>query len=180
MNILSRLFKEDNTFLIFLLSSLTLIFGIYLPNIYLQVISSIFLFAAWDSFGFKYVLTQDQTIPIDKESLPNAGYRICQTTFQIILSVLLFSISGIYAAAAFMIGWWFGTCDLIYYLCTKEKFWEWGDMNWVWWTPIGLILSIFKKDVPPIVFIIQSIIGLVLAIVVILQFEYNFFKYIHY
>jgi len=140
----------------------------------LMFFSSLFLFGCYDVLGFYFLLTREGGIPSDPKSRTNAAYRIIQTLFQIQLGVLLYFLGGLYVSLAFVLGWWVGGADLIYYLCTWQKYWTWGPVYWTWWTPWGLLKRIFGKYLSPEEFTLQAILGVLGILSGLIYFLYYF------
>ena len=69
---------------------------------------------------------------------------------------------------AFLISWWFGLCDLLYYLISLENFMKYR-MYWLWWTVYGMHYAILGKaeKITAWHLIIGSIIGLFFSIYII-------------
>ncbi len=84
----------------------------------------VFLFSVFDVLGFYIVLTHKTQVVDNKERL--IAYRSMQITFQILL-IMISPIDGI----AFLIAWWFGVCDLLYYILISIKVRELKQMTWL-------------------------------------------------
>jgi len=135
-------------------------------------ISAAIVFALFDYFGFNISLNKKWA----DFSLFNR-YRAAQLVFQIVLSLLVFLLSGWKAALVFNLIWWTWGCDFLFYLFCEifnygndrgnfKKEVKGNNVQWAWWTPYGLMFT-KKGDVIKIsVLIIQSIVGVVLAIVI--------------
>ena len=71
-------------------------------------------------------------------------YRIIQTAFQAGIAFVLYQF-GIPTMLAFLLFWWFGGCDVLFYfigdLMGREgyKFWNANEWYWLAWTPVGII-----------------------------------------
>jgi hypothetical protein len=137
-------------------------------------LSFVLIFSLFDYFGFNISLRKrwaDYTL-INK-------YRIAQFIFQIILSGLLFYISGWQSVAAFTIIWWTWGCDFIFYfLCEIFNYGNdrgnfrkeviGNNVQWAWWTPYGLLFT-KKGDVIKLkILIVQSITGCVISVLICL------------
>lgn len=81
-------------------------------------------------------------------------YRIFVVVIQILIIAALYYFTGIRDAIVFIVLWWFGIADMLYYIYDwvfekvfgrsyeDAKFWgkedTWG-MEWLWFTPYGLL-----------------------------------------
>ena len=80
------------------------------------------------------------------------------------ITVILYTQVGIKYALAFNTMWWFGLCDMLYYVLLKQEFIKYQDMFWLWWTPAGILKSVgLLEKVSGGTLVIQSIIGLIIA-----------------
>ena len=88
------------------------------------------LFTVYDIIGYEAVRDK-----LDLTLLHS--YRIIQTAFQLALVLLAYACYGLFPALGFLLLWWFGLCDYLYYAIgryeTKGVIWD-----WLWWTPAGL------------------------------------------
>jgi hypothetical protein len=131
--ILNELQKDYSILLLTLLSINSLI------NNNLPFIIALIIFAAFDYLVFQRIVKTD----INLNGL--IPYRIVQTLLQITLGYFVFHTNGLESTIWFVLFWWFGICDTLFYLIGKEKFLQYNDMFWVWWTPLG-ILNYFLKN----------------------------------
>jgi phosphatidylglycerophosphatase A len=150
MGILTKLIRRNNVFITLLLSFVAVIFGMinhlypFAPvnNLLLLYIGSIGLFSCFDCYGYKYILTRFQTTDIRELHYDeyNAAYRIVQTTFQIVLALFLATFN-FWLASFFVLSWWFGLCDFLFYVLLKEFNYMYNatNMSWLWWTPFGML-----------------------------------------
>jgi len=97
------------------------------------------LFTAFDIVGFYHILTKKTGVLTDVPILNERIYRGIQTLFQAGLIYALYAFVNIEAAIGFTLLWWFGLCDLVYYIFSKQPFMEFKTMPWLWWTPLGII-----------------------------------------
>lgn len=159
---LKTIFKEvfvDISIPTLLISTFLLFFSVINNIPILSLISSIFLFTSFDYVGFSKILSNNKT-----NSTNLIPYRILQSTLQYSLTYLLYFKFGEYIATEFILLWWFGICDLLYYIIGLEPFWRYGKFTWIWWTPFGIISKIFNFDLNYKHLIIQSIIGIIITI----------------
>jgi len=121
-------------------------------------ILAILLFTIFDIVGYYFILTKRETKEPLKADL--FLYRFLQVSFQVVICAVLFLIDY-KIMLAFMISWWFGLCDLLYYwLCLRWVTFE--NMFWLWWTPYGFILWKLHYNIDYkylIVFSLLSLIG---------------------
>lgn len=121
-------------------------------------ITAILVFTIFDIVGYYYILTKKETKEPLKADL--YFYRFLQVSFQAVICAVLFLIDY-KIMLAFLISWWFGLCDLLYYWL--RGYWiKSTNMFWLWWTPYGMILGLLKKKIDYrylIVFSLLSLIG---------------------
>jgi len=132
---------------------------------YLYYILSILVFTIFDIIGYYLILTKKETTEPFKIYL--YLYRFLQTSFQIGISIALYFID-IRIMFCFIISWWFGLCDYLYYIFTKRNIWKWINMYWLWWTPFGIILNLFKKDITGKYLTVSSILIFIFSIIYLL------------
>ena len=144
--------------LIFILSAIGLVGSYLIGSPLLATVSAIILFTSFDVFGYYRMGTTS-----NKEIVPY--YRVMQTIFQHIITAFLWFLFGWQFALIYNIFWWFGGCDILYYVILKQNYFTYGPMFWLWWTPAGIVLSRFGESPSPRLATIQSIVGLVLCIV---------------
>lgn len=135
-------------------------------------LSLIVIFSLFDYFGFNISLKRKWA----DYKLINK-YRIAQSIFQVIISVLLYLISGWQSVAAFTLIWWTWGCDFLFYLfCEVFNFGNdrgnfrkevmGNNVQWAWWTPYGLMFT-KKGDVIKLnVLIVQSITGFLISVLI--------------
>lgn len=141
--------------LVLVLSAVGLVLSYPLSSPVLATVSSVILFSAFDAVGY-YRLDSGS-----KEKLPY--YRTLQVVFQHLLTAYLFFLFGWQFAVIYNVAWWFGVCDIMYYVILKQNYFTYGPMFWLWWTPFGIVSKLFKMDILPIIATIQAIIGLVVS-----------------
>lgn len=101
-------------------------------------------FSSFDRIGWYHMgpLKEDQII----------GYRIIQHGYLILIGASLFHIDQC-VSIAFLISWYMGVCDFLYYIIGKEYgFIKYTNMYWLWWCPwayfktpkTGINLTIFS------------------------------------
>jgi hypothetical protein len=101
-------------------------------------------FSSFDRIGWHHVS------PIKDEAV--VGYRIIQHGYLILIGASLFHIQPC-VSIAFLISWYMGVCDLLYYIVGKEfGFINYTNMYWLWWCPwayfnipkTGVYLTLFS------------------------------------
>lgn len=123
------------------------------------LLCSLLAFASFDAIGYQTVRK------IGGDNL--IGYRICQTAFQWMVSILATSLSGglLWVGVGYTLLWWIGVCDWLYYILRKEYgYIEFGDMFWLWWTPQGIINKYINRKNTGKELLIISILGTILWI----------------
>lgn len=94
------------------------------------------LFSAWDSIGYESVARSDR-----RENL--IRYRIGQTSVQLLIIILLGVIThwNTWVVLGFIYLWWMGVCDVLFYILLNRlrDMVEYGNMPWLWWTPMGMM-----------------------------------------
>lgn len=70
------------------------------------------------------------------------SYRVIQTKFQLLLIAFIATVFDIRVAAAWLVAWWFGGEDILYYLVGRYELPSW----WLWlsWTPFGILSRIHE------------------------------------
>jgi len=135
-------------------------------------LSLIVIFSLFDYFGFNFSLKRKWA----DYKLINK-YRIAQSIFQVILSVLLYLISDWQSVAAFTLIWWTWGCDFLFYLfCEVFNFGKdrgnfrkevmGNNVQWAWWTPYGLMFTKKGDTIGIYTLVIQSIAGLFAAVII--------------
>jgi len=114
----------------------------------------------FDILGYHFTLIRrTKEIP---DKIIVKSYRVNQLLFDVLLLLLI----GIqFSWIASIAGWimkLFGLQDVFYYLFLKEKLPE--KWNWMKWTPFGW----FKGDLTKNEIIIQSIIGIIIAVLILI------------
>ena len=140
-----------------------LVWGCLSHDILLAGLGAAWLFSYFDMVGYGELI--DDT---GYEHL-TPFYRILQITFQVALCLMLFVSAGWRAPLVFMVVWWFGGCDLVYYML-RDEIEEWvQDYNtpemfneWMWWTPLGLL----RIRITYILFLTQAILGWLIALII--------------
>lgn len=102
---------------------------------------SILLFSSFDYLVFQRIVKSD----IELKGL--VPYRVVQTILQYLLVYYIYINNGLDDSIWFMLMWWFGVCDLLYYLVGKESIKTYNDMFWLWWTPAGIVCKILGKKI---------------------------------
>jgi hypothetical protein len=139
-------------------------------------LSFIVLFSLFDYFGFNISLKRKWA----DYGLMNK-YRVVQSFVQIILSILLFYISGWQSVAAFTIIWWTWGCDFLFYLFCEifnfgndrgnfRKEVKENNVQWAWWTPYGLLFTKRGDVINLNVLAVQAAAGLLISILICIFF----------
>lgn len=147
--------------IVLVVSAVGLVLSYPLTSPILATISAIVLFSAFDAIGY-YRLGVHNTIGTTGDLRPY--YRTLQVVFQHTLTAFLWFIFGWQFAVIYTVAWWFGVCDILYYIILRQNYFDYGPMFWLWWTPIGIVSKMFKTDILPIVATVQAIIGLGVSI----------------
>lgn len=120
-------------------------------------------FTAFDSIGWESVAHSEDRMNVVR-------YRIDQTTYQYIIAALATAVSGglVWVTIGYILLWWIGLCDvLFYYLLKKEAdLYSYGNMPWVWWTPLGIYNRIMNRDTTGKELATISFIGLTLWLII--------------
>jgi len=141
---------------------------------FVAALSSVVLFGAMDAIGYYRVGEFfGENRPQDKL----VYYRILQTVFQHLITAVLFIAFGWQIAGLYLLMWWFGVADIVYYIILRQSYLQYGSMFWLWWTPLGITMNILNRawsSVPKypsgILATVQADFGIVLAVVLYLLF----------
>ena len=114
-------------------------FDIY--NMLMLYIISIFGFAQFDVIGYSEIVRKKYNL--DKNAL--YIYRVIQTIVQWSIAIYVWQFYP-YVAILYILSWWFGVCDHLYYVLNDdERDWYFSDdtvdMPWLWWTSFGMLDS---------------------------------------
>jgi len=132
-------------------------------------ISAAVVFALFDYFGFNISLKKGWA---DFSNFNK--YRVVQGLFQLLLTALLFFLSGWRTASAFNIIWWTWGCDFMFYLYCEifnygkdrgnfRKEVMSNSVKWAWWTPYGIMFT-KKGDVIKFkILVLQAVLGTLAA-----------------
>lgn len=155
----------DYSYITFAISAVTLLTSIFLANPFLMLGSSVLLFSSMDAIGyFHLVWGGNQNIPANNQQERLVSYRFIQTVFQMLVSIALYTNVDAMSAVSFNLMWWFGVCDILYYILLKQNFFGYGDMFWLWWTPIGILRSAgFIKEITAWMAVTQAAVGIILG-----------------
>lgn len=156
---IKELINQDYTLISFILSLTAFIISISLNINVIMYISSILLFASIDVIGFYKLLVQDNT---DDRI---AFYRVLQTGLQLLIAFILLLNNWI-ISALFMLSWWFGLCDMLYYIIIKDDYRKYHDMYWLWWTPYGFYLNAINEKITHDYMEVFSILALLISLLV--------------
>lgn len=104
-------------------------------------------------------------------------YRLLQQVpFQYGLYILVYLLVGIWPTIIAWLWWWFGICDILYYLIGGYDIWNEKSWYWLDWTPFGLVLtailylqgSVPKREernlMTSVTVLIQGIVGLIVSL----------------
>ena len=135
MSMFVNLIKRDWTFGGLVISMFSLALTQWVNLSYpLVLILGIILFSTWDAIVYESVAKSD-----NRENL--VRYRIGQTSIQILTIILLGLIThwNTWVVFGFVYLWWMGVCDVMFYtlLGKLNVMLDYGDMPWLWWTPLG-------------------------------------------
>lgn len=158
MNELIKIFRYKFIGLNILLSILSLAISFFLYEA--SSILFVLLSNLYDILGYHFVLRRlNKEIP---DKIIVKSYRVNQFLFDVLL-LLLIGIQFDWIAA--LAGWImknFGLQDVFYYLFLNEKLP--AKWNWMKWTPLGLFKGTLTKNQ----IIIQSIIGILIAVIILI------------
>lgn len=159
----------DYSYVVFAASAMLMVASV-LTGIPFLLASSVFLFSSMDAIGyFHLVWGGDQSVSANNQDQRLISYRFIQTVFQAMITIILYTQLGTKFALAFNTMWWFGLCDMLYYILLKQKFTQYQDMFWLWWTPAGILKSLgVLEKVTGTTLIIESVIGLIIAFALII------------
>jgi hypothetical protein len=77
-------------------------------------------------------------------------YRIGQMGVQILIITLMGLLSdwNTWVVLGFFYLWWMGVCDVLFYILLGrlQDMVKYGDMFWLWWTPLGMMNSWMGKQ----------------------------------
>mgnify|MGYP001190432318 CR=1 FL=1 len=153
-----QIIKYKLTWLNVFLIVITVILSLYYYKI--AAITFVLLSNLYDILGYHFTLVRRTTqLP---EKIIIRAYRINQLLFDFLLLVLIgMSFDWIAALAGWMMKN-FGLQDLFYYIFLQMKLPE--KWTWMKWTPLGF----FKGDLSKNEIILQTIIGVVISLVILL------------
>lgn len=143
-NLFINLIRRDWAFPAIVFSLLGLIGGaiIDIPHPILLAFG-LFIFTAFDVFGYESVAHST-----DRDNL--VRYRIIQTVFQwtIFLVLGLLTHWNLWTTIGFIYLWWMGVCDVLFYILLGRlhEMRHYGNMFWLWWTPIGIWNKINSRE----------------------------------
>jgi hypothetical protein len=163
MELFVKLATKDYAFATLVISLLGLIYASFTP-IYppLILIFALMSFTAFDTIGWESVAHSEERMNVVR-------YRIDQTTYQYIVAALATSVSGglIWVTIGYIILWWIGLCDVLFYYLLKKQddLYSYGNMPWVWWTPLGIYNKFMGRDTTGKELATISFIGLTLWLI---------------
>lgn len=148
----------------------------------IYVLVLVLVFSLFDYFGYNISAKKGWV----NEKLINP-YRVIQTTFQIVLTLIAIFQFDWTVAVGFNLLWWTWNCDLLFYLIgdvigiygrgwfRKEVLQN--QVSWAWWTPYGLFdLILNGKDkttnyyriINGSILLFQAFIGICITVLLIL------------
>lgn len=134
----------------------------FIGNPAIAIILAIIGFAGFDAVGYHHLyISGAGPTTVRRDRL--VSYRTLQFVFQHLVTFTLLLGFGWESALIYNVLWWFGIGDILYYILLRQDYTKYGPMFWLWWTPLGLILRIFNKDVKPNQATAQAIVGAVLS-----------------
>lgn len=100
------------------------------------LISALVAFTAFDVIGYNAVATSNERMNLVR-------YRVLQVHYQWILftTVGLITDWNLWASIGFLLLHWIGVCDVLFYVLLRRErdLISYGNMPWLWWTPLGII-----------------------------------------
>ena len=159
-----QLATKDYAFVSLVISLIGFIISAFMPlSAPLILTLALISFTAFDSIGWESVAHSEDRMNVVR-------YRIDQTTYQYIIAALATAVSGglVWVTIGYILLWWIGLCDvLFYYLLKKEAdLYSYGNMPWVWWTPLGIYNKIMHRDTTGKELATISFIGLTLWLII--------------
>jgi hypothetical protein len=159
-----QLATKDYAFVSLVISLIGFIISAFTPlSAPIILVLAILSFTAFDSIGWESVAHSEDRMNVVR-------YRIDQTTYQYIIAALATAVSGglVWVTIGYILLWWIGLCDvLFYYLLKKEAdLYSYGNMPWVWWTPLGIYNRIMNRDTTGKELATISFIGLTLWLII--------------
>lgn len=160
----------DYSYVAFAISAISTVAAVLMASPLLMILSAVLLFSSMDAIGyFHLVWGGNQTIPANNQDQRLVSYRFIQTVFQALVTIVLYTNVGLMYAISFNLMWWFGVCDILYYVLLKQNFMKYEDMFWLWWTPIGIGRSLgIVKEISGKMALLQALLGLVVGFVLLL------------
>jgi hypothetical protein len=139
-----NLITKDYTFVGFVVSLVGLFsaafFNVSIPDV---LIFALLSFTSYDAIGYESVAHSE-----DRTNL--VRYRICQTGYQWVIALVvgILTHGSIWAVGGYIFLWWIGVCDLLFYALLNRfsEIYTYGNMPWLWWTPLGIINKILGRD----------------------------------
>lgn len=120
-----------------LISAVNIVAGVIFTLPALATISAVVQFAAFDVVVFKHIHHGNE-----QDMQGRAYYRIVQGVYQYGLLLLLLHLFG-YWCVLYMVLWWIGVCDYMYYVFLGvDTPLDVNDMYWVDWTLQGILCSL--------------------------------------
>jgi hypothetical protein len=126
-DILNEITKDYSIFVLLLSTISMFLFPQY------SLLFGILLFSSFDYLVFQRI------VKTDRQLTGLIPYRVVQTILQYTIGYVIYQSCGLNDFIWYMLIWFFGVCDMLYYIIGKESFLQYTNMYWLWWTPIGII-----------------------------------------
>jgi hypothetical protein len=132
---------------------------------WMAIASMILTYVIFDLIGHEAVPEDENHVKLIK---PLQSYRILQFMFSIALIVNMTVLYSVFLMIKVIVLWWFGLCDLLYYLIgrypLKKNDGTSIEWDWMGWTPWGIIKR-KRKYLTSREIVIQAILGTVIVII---------------
>lgn len=152
--IIRHFIKRDSNPQYIIMALAMFVFYIIDPEPSVIALAALFIFAVFDVYGHNYLVKAIEYLSEGEKSveyqLAAPSYRVIQFIFQVLLSVLLFVIAGYKAPLLFLLCWWVGACDAMYYYILGANYKQHKDMTWLRWTAYGIVLTALHKPIKPV------------------------------
>lgn len=161
--LLKQWWDKDLTFKMLIPSSILLALGILFNISIFAYIACVLLFTIFDVFGFYLTEVIGQFKENSSETVP---YRIIQVIFEIVLAIILLIQFDWSVSLAFLICWWFGTCDLLFYLFKQIVLKNDDNLFWLnGWSVFYILEKLGNKQTTPNQLYVSSIIGFTIGLI---------------
>jgi hypothetical protein len=134
-NVFKKLVSSDWTFVALITSFFVLCLGQWVAIPYPILLGAgLTLFTAFDVYGYGSIDHSDRGFL--------TRYRIVQVIVQWLVFILLGLLThwNTWVCFGYVYLWWMGVCDVLFYILLGKfnVMLSYGDMPWLWWTPIGI------------------------------------------